>query len=64
MSGLLTNLIFGSTYSYFCETMTTNSYKIGEDVYDSLWNEMTIQQQEAIELIIGRSQIEFRLTGL
>lgn len=64
LMGLLAYLFLGFTYSYFSETITANSFKIGEDAYNSLWNEMEIQQQKAIMLIIGRSQKEFRLTGL
>lgn len=51
-------------YSYFSEVVTTNSFKIGDDAYNSLWNEMPVKQQKLIILIISRSQKEFRLRGL
>lgn len=62
--GLFSYLIIIYTYCYFSEAITTNSFKIGADAYDSLWNEMTMRQQKAIILVISRSQQEFRLTGL
>lgn len=62
--GLLTLLILGYTYCYFSETITENSFKIGYDAYNSMWSEMTVAEQKAIMLVIGRSQQEFRLTGL
>lgn len=51
-------------YSYFSETITTNSFAIGEDPYNSLWYKMPMKQQKAVMLMIMRSQIEFRLTGV
>lgn len=64
VTSLSTMLIVGHMCCHFSETITTNSFKIGEDAYDLLWNEMTVNQQKAIVLIIARSRIEFRLTGL
>lgn len=62
--GLSVYLTLGYTYCYFSEAITTKSFGIGADTYDLLWNEMTMQQQKATMLIIGKSQQEFRLTGL
>lgn len=61
---LLIYLMACYIYSYFSEAVTTNSFKIGDDVYNSLWNEMPVKQQKVIILIINRSQKEFRLRGL
>lgn len=51
-------------YCYFSETITANSFKIGDYAYDLLWYKMWLKQQKAIMMIIGRSQKRFRLTGL
>lgn len=61
---LLIYLMACYIYSYFSEVMTTNSFKIGDNVYNLLWNEMPVKQQKLIIMIINRSQKEFRLTGL
>lgn len=61
---LLTIIIICYIYSYFSETITINSFKIGEDVYDSLWYVMPMKQQKAMILIIAQSQKEFRLSAL
>lgn len=62
--GSLNFLITCYTFCFFSETLTTNSFKIGADAYNLVWNQMTMQQQKAIKLVIARSQKEFRLTGL
>lgn len=62
--GLSTYLSIAYIYSYFSDTMTANSYKIGDATYNSVWNRMSVEQQKAIMLIIRRSQKKIRLTGL
>lgn len=64
LAGFLTYLTLGYTYCYFSENITANSFKIGYDAYNSKWTEMTTREQKAIMLAIGRSQKEFRLSGL
>lgn len=63
INALLTYLMIGYTCCHFSESITTNYFEIGKNVYNSLWNEMKIQQQKAIVLMIAQSQVEFRLTG-
>lgn len=64
LSALATVLSISYIYCHFSENMTTNSIKVGEKAYNLLWYKMTMKQQMAVMLIIGRSQREFRLDGL
>lgn len=61
---LITFLITCYIYSYYSEEITAKSFGVGDDIYDSLWYRLPLEQQKAIILIIDRSQREFRLTGL
>lgn len=61
---LVIYLITCYIYCRYSENLTTNSFEIGENVYDALWYEMSMKYQKAMLLMIGRAQKEFRLTGL
>lgn len=62
--GIFVYLVTCYIYCYFSERITTNSIKIADDAYDSLWYRMTVRQQMKVMFIIQRAQKEFRLTGL
>lgn len=61
---LLIHLIICYTYCYLFERITLKSFQIGEDAHNLMWYKMNGDQQRAMILIIQRSQIEFRLSGL
>lgn len=57
-------LIVTWVYCYYSEATTKNSFAIASTAYDSMWYNISTEQQKAIILILARAQRVFRLQGL
>lgn len=61
---LFTSISLNFILCYYADNLTNHACGIGDEMYNSLWFEMPVQQQKLLLMPICRAQIVFRLKGL